>query len=127
MTFNASHVLNRARHCVAMASELFTREQFISVAADGAATDQVRIATLLDTAAARLPETAEPAPDADLRAHVAARLLSHAGRLLAELMFKDLDAGETIAALVSAAVADLDALVRWLERRGGPDAPGAPA
>ena len=122
MTFNASNALTRVRHCVAMAHELFT-----SSAADGAATDQARIATLLDTAAARLPEIAEPAPDADQRAHVAARLLSHAGRLLAELMFKDLDAGETIAALVSAAVADLDALVRWLERQGGPDAPGAPA
>ena len=105
-----------------MAHELFT-----SSASDGAPTDQARITILLDTAAARLPETAEPAPDADQRAHVAARLLSHAGRLLAELMFKDLDAGETIAALVAAAVADLDALVRWLERQGGPDAPGAPA
>lgn len=122
MTFNVSNNLNRVRHCVAMAGELFTTS-----AADGAATDQARIPILLDTAAARLPEIAEPAPDADQRAHVAARLLEHAGRLLSELLFTDLDAGETIAALLSAAVADLDALVRWLERQSEPNMAGMPA
>lgn len=122
MTFNASRTLDRVRHCVAMACELFTCAD-----ADGSAVNRTRVAILLDTAAARLPGATEPSVDADQRAHVTARLLSHAGRLLAELMFKDLDAGETIAALVSAAVADLDALVRWLERQGGPDMAGAPA
>ncbi len=79
MTFNASNALTRVRHCVAMAHELFRCS-----AAEGAATDQARIATLLDAAAARLPEIVEPAPDADQRAHVTARLLSHVGRLLAD-------------------------------------------
>ena len=122
MTFKHSHSLDRVRQCVAMACELFA-----SAGADGSAVDQARVAILFDTAAARLPETTEPGRDTEQRAHVAARLLCHASRLVAELRFADWDIGETIAALVSAAAADLDALVRGLERQGEPDTAGAPA
>ena len=103
--------LDRSRHCTAMARDLFTFAD-----ADGSAVDQARVAILLDTASARLPETTEPGGDAEQRAHVVARLLQHAGRLLAELRFADWDMGETIAALVSAAAAELDAACRALEQ-----------
>ena len=111
MTFKHSHSLDRVRQCVAMACELFA-----SAGADGSAVDQARVAILFDTAAARLPETTEPGRDTEQRAHVAARLLSHAGRMLVELRFADWDIGETIAALVSAAAAELDAACRALEQ-----------
>ena len=111
MTFKHSHSLDRVRQCVAMACELFA-----SAGADGSAVDQARVAILFDTAAARLPETTEPGRDTEQRAHVAARLLCHASRLVAELRFADWDIGETIAALVSAAAAELDAACRALEQ-----------